>query len=138
MIEKVTNRKNLLKAYHQVLSNKGAAGVDGMGVKALSAHLKENGQQIGDSLRAGTYLSQPILGIEIPKANGKKRLLGIPSVTERWLQQAVHQVITPLFEPDFKEHTSASGCGYELEQLGWCIGLMLGTVCYLYFILLDW
>jgi retron-type reverse transcriptase len=101
MIEKVINRKNMLKAYHQVLSNKGAAGVDGRGVKALSAHLKENGQQIVESVRAGSYLPQPILGVEIPKANGKKRLLGIPTVSERWLQQAVHQVIAPLFEQEF-------------------------------------
>jgi RNA-directed DNA polymerase len=105
MIEKVTSRKNLLKAYQQVQSNKGAAGVDGMGVKQLSVHLKENGQQIVDSVCAGTYLPQPILGVEIPKANGKKRLLGIPTVIERWLQQAVHQVIAPLFELEFKEHS---------------------------------
>jgi group II intron reverse transcriptase/maturase len=105
MIEKVINRKNMLKAYHQVLSNKGAAGVDGRGVKALSAHLKENGQQIVESVRAGSYLPQPILGVEIPKANGKKRLLGIPTVSERWLQQAVHQVIAPLFEQEFTAHS---------------------------------
>ena len=105
MIEKVVNRKNLLKAYHQVLSNKGAAGVDGMGVKELSAYLKENGQQLVESVCAGSYLPQPTLGVAIPKANGKKRLLGIPTVTERWLQQAVHQVIAPLFELDFKEHS---------------------------------
>jgi RNA-directed DNA polymerase len=105
MIEKVTSRKNLLKAYQGVLSNKGAAGVDGMGVKELSVHLKENGGQIVDSVRAGSYLPQAILGVEIPKANGKKRLLGIPTVCERWLQQAVHQVISPLFELEFKEHS---------------------------------
>lgn len=105
MIEKVVNRKNLLKAYHQVLSNKGAAGVDGMSVKALSAHLKENGQQIVDSVCAATYLPQAILGVAIPKANGKKRLLGIPTVCERWLQQAVHQVVAPLFELDFTAHS---------------------------------
>ena len=98
MIEKVTSRKNLLKAYQAVLSNKGAAGVDGMGVKALAAHLKENGQQLVESVCAGSYLPQPILGVAIPKANGNKRLLGIPTVCERWLQQAVHQVIAPLFE----------------------------------------
>ncbi len=102
MIEKVVNRKNLLKAYQTVLSNKGAAGVDGMGVKELSVHLKENGEQIVDT---GSYLPQPILGVAIPKANGKKRLLGMPTVCERWLQQAVHQVIAPLFEPEFKEHS---------------------------------
>jgi retron-type reverse transcriptase len=86
MIEKVTSRKNLLKSYHQVLSNKGAAGVDGMGVKQLSVHLQEKGEQIVDSVYTGTYLPQAILGVEIPKVNGKKRLLGIPTVCERWLQ----------------------------------------------------
>lgn len=105
MIEKVISRKNLLKAYQAVLSNKGAAGVDGMGVKELSVHLKENGQQIVESVCRGSYLPQPILGVEIPKANGKKRLLGIPTVCERWLQQAVHQVIAPPFEQEFKEHS---------------------------------
>ena len=112
MIEKVTSRKNLLKAYHQVLSNKGAVGVDGMGVKALSAHLKENGGQIVDCVCAGTYLPQAILGVEIPKANGKKRLLGISTVCERWLQQAVHQGIAPLFEQEFKEQSY----GFRLDR----------------------
>jgi retron-type reverse transcriptase len=65
MIEKVINRKNLLIAYQAVLSNKGAAGVDGMSVKALWAYLKENRQQIVDSVCAGNYLPQPILGVEI-------------------------------------------------------------------------
>ena len=105
MIEKVIKRKNLLKAYGQVVSNQGSAGVDGMSVKLLSAHLKLNRVKITTAVCAGKYVPQHILGVEIPKSNGKKRLLGIPTVTDRLLQQAVSQVIEPLFELGFKEHS---------------------------------
>jgi group II intron reverse transcriptase/maturase len=105
MIEKVIDRKNMLKAYRQVLSNEGSAGVDGMSVKGLSKHLRENRERIVTAMLNGTYLPQFILGVEIPKSNGKKRLLGIPTVTDRLLQQAVNQVIGPKFEVEFKEHS---------------------------------
>lgn len=105
MIEKVVNRKNMLRAYKQVVSNKGSAGVDGMSVKELSVHLKENRDKIVTAVCNGKYLPQAILGVEIPKDNGKKRLLGIPTVTDRLLQQAVNQVIAPKFELEFKEHS---------------------------------
>ena len=105
MIEKVIDRKNMLKAYRQVLSNEGSAGVDGMPVKGLSRHLRENRDRIVTAMLNGTYLPQFILGVEIPKSNGKKRLLGIPTVTDRLLQQAVSQVIGPKFEVEFKEHS---------------------------------
>lgn len=102
MIEKVVNRGNLVKAYYHVLSNKGSAGVDGMGVNELMQHLKINRDSIVQSIRKGSYLPQAILGVSIPKSNGKTRLLGIPTVTDRLLQQAVHQVMMPLFEVEFK------------------------------------
>jgi len=105
MIEKVINRKNMLRAYHQVLANKGSAGVDGMTVKELSAHLDKNRKKIAFEVCKGTYLPQAILGIAIPKNNGRTRLLGIPTVTDRLLQQAVSQVITIKFEQEFKEHS---------------------------------
>jgi RNA-directed DNA polymerase len=105
MIEKVINRKNMLRAYRQVLSNKGSAGVDGMSVKELSAHLDKNREQITLEVCNGKYLPQPILGVEIPKSNGKTRLLGIPTVTDRLFQQAVSQVITIKFEQEFKENS---------------------------------
>ena len=95
----------MLKAYHQVVSNKGSAGVDGMGVNGLLHHLKINRDVIVQAVSEGNYLPQPILGVEIPKSNGKTRLLGIPTVTDRLLQQAVHQVIMPLFEVEFKAHS---------------------------------
>lgn len=105
MIEKVINRKNMLRAYRQVLINKGSAGVDGMSVKELSQHLDKNREQIALAVCNGKYLPSPILGVEIPKSNGKTRLLGIPTVTDRLLQQAVAQVITIKFEQEFKEHS---------------------------------
>jgi len=93
------------KAYNQVLSNKGSAGVDGMSVLKLSSHIRQNWKAIGTAVCNGSYVPQNILGVEIPKSNGKTRLLGIPTVTDRLLQQALHQVIMPLFEVDFKEHS---------------------------------
>jgi RNA-directed DNA polymerase len=105
MIEKVITVKNMRLACRQVVQNKGSAGVDGMTVKELPAYLKENRDAIAAALCNGRYLPQPILGVEIPKSNGKKRLLGIPTVTDRWLQQAVSQAIMPLFEFEFKEHS---------------------------------
>jgi RNA-directed DNA polymerase len=116
MIEKVLQRGNLLKAYRQVLTNKGSAGVDGMPVGKLSAHLQVNRDRIVTAIVNGSYLPQAILGVEIPKSNGKKRLLGIPTVTDRLLQQAVNQAIAPLFELDFKAHSYGFRPGRNAQQ----------------------
>jgi RNA-directed DNA polymerase len=105
MIEKVTSRKNMLKAYQQVVSNHGSAGVDGMPVTELLNYLNKNRKAIVTSVWNGHYFPQPILGVEIPKSNGKKRLLGVPTVVDRWLQQAVSQVISPAFELEFSENS---------------------------------
>jgi group II intron reverse transcriptase/maturase len=105
MIEQVINRRNMHLAYKQVLANKGSAGVDGIQVRELKQHLSAEREAIVISIFKASYLPQPILGVNIPKGNGKTRLLGIPTVTERWLQQAVAQTITPLFEFEFKEHS---------------------------------
>jgi len=80
MIEKVIHPRNLNRAWRQVVSNKGSAGVDGVPVSELSAHLKADKAWLLESLQSGTYLPKAILGVEIPKANGKKRLLGIPKL----------------------------------------------------------
>lgn len=105
MIEKVISRKNLYQAYRQVLSNQGSAGVDGMTVGELLNHLNNNRNAIATAICTGRYLPQAILGVSISKSNGKTRLLGIPTVTDRLLQQAVSQVISPKFETDFTEHS---------------------------------
>ena len=103
MIEQVLNRRNVMRAYRQVVQNKGSAGVDGMSVKELYKYLFENRERIESELRQGTYLPQAILGVEIPKSNGKTRLLGIPTVADRLLQQAVGQVIAVSFEMEFED-----------------------------------
>ena len=105
MIEKVVSRKNMLYAYRQVVSNQGSAGVDGMSVKELSHHLNINRDRIVTSVCNGRYLPQAILGVAIPKHNGRTPMLGIPTVTDRLLQQAVNQVIEPKFEKEFTEHS---------------------------------
>jgi len=92
-----------MRAYRQVVSNKGSAGVDGMTVKELYKYLTKNRESIETELRQGKYLPQAILGVEIPKSNGKTRLLGIPTVADRLLQQAVAQVIAIKFEMEFED-----------------------------------
>jgi len=105
MIEEVLNRRNMMRAYRQVVSNKGAAGVDGMDVKELYGHLEKNRVRLEANIRQGEYLPQAILGAKIPKSNGKKRLLGIPTVTDRLLQQAVGQVLAVKFETEFADQS---------------------------------
>src|SRR5690554_2380290 len=103
MIETVLNRKNLYKAYRQVVRNKGSAGVDGMKVTELFSYLESNRDRIATSILNHTYVPEPIRGVEIPKSNGKTRLLGVPTAVERWLQQAVSQVLMTKYELTFEE-----------------------------------
>jgi RNA-directed DNA polymerase len=105
MIENILSGKNIRSACKQVMSNQGSAGADGMSVKALPFYLKEKLKNISAAIRDGSYVPQSILGVEIPKGNGKTRLLGIPTVVDRLLQQAVSQVISSKFELEFKEHS---------------------------------
>jgi RNA-directed DNA polymerase len=105
MIEQVLNRRNVMRAYRQVVSNKGSAGVDGMPLRELYKYLTNNRECIESELRQGKYLPQAILGVEIPKSNGKTRLLGIPTVVDRLLQQAVGQVIAIKFEMEFEDYS---------------------------------
>jgi RNA-directed DNA polymerase len=94
-----------MRAYNQVRSNNGSAGVDGISVKELYAHLIKNREQIELDIRIGKYLPQPIRGKEIRKSNGKMRLLGIPTVIERVLQQAVGQILAIKFEMEFEDYS---------------------------------
>ena len=104
LLAAVVERKNMWLALKQVERNSGAAGVDNMTVAQLRSYLREHWPRIKEALLAGSYQPQPVLKVEIPKPGGKgMRMLGIPTVVDRLLQQALHQVLSPLFEPHFSE-----------------------------------
>ncbi|MDF1547673.1 MAG: group II intron reverse transcriptase/maturase [Bacteroidales bacterium] len=104
-IDKVLNAGNLTQACYEVVRNKGAAGVDKMSVKELKGHLDNNREGLMERIRQGDYIPQPIRGKEISKGNGKMRLLGIPTVIDRMLQQAVSRVIMPQHEYMFSRYS---------------------------------
>jgi len=105
MIEQVIQQRNLNRAYQKVCANKGAGGVDGMEISQLNAHLQTHGRTLVEHIRNGSYQPSPIKGVEIPKSNGKKRMLGVPTLTDRVTQQALHQVLEPVYEPEFQRHS---------------------------------
>ena len=105
MIAKILQPKNLYKAYRRVVSNKGSAGVDGMGVKDLRMFIELHRDVVRADILNLAYLPQAIKGVEIPKSNGKKRLLGVPTVVDRWLQQAVSQQLMTKFELEFSKYS---------------------------------
>ncbi|MCA1042625.1 group II intron reverse transcriptase/maturase [Bacillus infantis] len=101
LIDRIVDTENLDLAFKKVKRNKGAAGVDEKDIEATRLYLRENGQEIIQLIREGKYKPQPVRRVEIPKANGGKRQLGIPTVTDRVIQQAVVQRLTPIFERQF-------------------------------------
>jgi RNA-directed DNA polymerase len=103
--EQIFERKNLFTALKRVKENKGAPGIDGMTVEELPEYLKAHWLDIRAQLDAGDYQPQPVRRQVIPKPDGGERLLGIPTVLDRLIQQAMLQVLTPLFEPRFSEHS---------------------------------
>jgi RNA-directed DNA polymerase len=103
LMSAVVDRPNMLKALARVRRNKGAAGVDGMEVAELGDYLKGHWAGHKQELLDGTYKPQPVRKVEIPKPGGGKRQLGIPTVLDRLIQQALHQVLSPVFEPGFSE-----------------------------------
>lgn len=105
MLEEVLHPSNLMHACGQVIRNKGSAGVDGMAVSDLSAYFRSNREAIITSLREDSYQPSPILGVEIPKGNGKTRLLGVPTVLDRMLQQSVGQILCNHYDMDFEDYS---------------------------------
>lgn len=103
LMEAVVEGSNMRKAYARVMRNRGAAGVDNMSVAELGPHLRAHWSGIKKDLLAGCYEPQPVLGVEIPKPVGGMRQLGIPTVLDRLVQQALHQVLCPVFDPGFSE-----------------------------------
>jgi RNA-directed DNA polymerase len=104
LMEEVLRRENLMAAHRRVVQNGGAPGVDGMTVEELMPHCQEHWTRIREELLSGTYAPQPVLRVEIDKLGGKgKRMLGIPTVLDRMIQQALLQVLQPIFDPTFSD-----------------------------------
>ena len=105
LMEQILSEENLQRAYRQVVKNKGAEGVDGMEYTELKTHLEQNGELIKEQLRMRKYKPQPVRRVEIPKPDGGVRNLGVPTVTDRFIQQAIAQVLTPIYEEQFHDHS---------------------------------
>lgn len=103
--ERIFSRNNLFAAWARVQANGGAAGVDGKTVEELPAHLKAHWESIRAKLETGTYQPSPVRRVEIPKPSGGVRLIGIPTVQDRLIQQAMHQVLSQEYEPRFSDHS---------------------------------
>jgi len=105
LLEQILAPENLNRAFKQVKRNKGAGGIDGMQVDELLPYLRENGKELTQAILGGKYRPKPVRRVEIPKENGKTRKLGIPTVVDRIIQQAICQVLTPIFEKQFSENS---------------------------------
>ena len=116
LMEAVVERSNMQRAYQRVVRNKGAAGVDGLGMSELGELLRQHWPTIKAKLLVGSYCPQPVRQVSIPKPNGGERKLGIPTVLDRLIQQAVHQVLSPIFEPTFSEHSYGFRPGRNAHQ----------------------
>ena len=115
LFEQMLQPKNFQMAWKQVRANKGAAGVDGMSIDDFPAWVKSGEwKKVKEQLRSGTYRPQPVRRVEIDKPDGGKRQLGIPTVIDRIIQQAIAQVLTPIFDPTF----SNNSFGFRPERNG--------------------
>lgn len=105
LMEQILSRENLLSALKRVERNKGSHGVDGMPVQNLRAHVVEHWETMKMELLSGAYQPQPVRRVEIPKPDGGVRLLGIPTVMDRFIQQAIAQVLSSIYDPTFSDHS---------------------------------
>lgn len=116
LMEEIVSGENMRRALKRVRSNKGSAGVDGMTVEALVPHLVEHWPRYREQLLAGTYRPQPVKQVLIPKPDGGQRMLGVPTVMDRLIQQAVLQVLQPQWDPTFSEHSYGFRPGRSAHQ----------------------
>src|SRR5215207_313512 len=116
LMEEVCERKNCEQALARVKSNKGSAGIDGMTVEELPAYLTKHWPIIREQLLSGTYKPPPVKRVEIPKPDGGIRQLGIPTVLDRFIQQAVMQVLQRRWDPTFSEHSYRFRPGRSAHQ----------------------
>lgn len=135
LIEQVTDRLNMEKAYRKVVSNKGSAGVDNITVDELKAYLWKNWDRVKSELLKGTYKPKAVRMVKIPKPSGGIRMLGIPTVMDRLIQQALHQTLSPIFDTGFSQssfgfRTGRSAHGavlqakkYQMEGRRWVVDM---------------
>jgi RNA-directed DNA polymerase len=116
LMEEVCERENLKKALQRVKANQGSPGIDGMTVEELPEYLKKHWPTIRDQLLSGTYKPQPVKRVEIPKPGGGARKLGIPTVVDRFIQQAIMQVLQSRWDPTFSEHSYGFRPGRSAHQ----------------------
>jgi len=116
LLERILEPANLNLAYKKVRANKGSSGVDGMTVDDLLEFLKQNGQKLRQQVLEGTYKPRPVRRVEIPKPDGGSRMLGIPTVLDRVVQQAIAQILSPLFESKFSKHSYGFRPGRSAKQ----------------------
>ena len=116
LIEMMLERGNMLKALKAVERNGGAAGVDGMEVTQLRGYLREHWSTMREQILSGEYQPRPVRRVDIPKPGGGTRMLGIPTVLDRLIQQAIHQTLTPLWEPEFSAHSYGFRPGRSAQQ----------------------
>lgn len=115
-MEHVLERANMERAYRRVVRNGGAPGIDGMGTEELLPYLQDEWEPIKSQLLAGTYRPQPVRQVKIPKPGGGTRTLGIPTVLDRMIQQALHQALTPIFDPSFSDRSYGFRPGRSAHQ----------------------
>ena len=135
LMEGVVGRDNMEKALKRVMANRGSPGADGMRVSELPGHLEKNWDEIKEQLLSGTYQPSPVRRVEIPKPNGGKRPLGIPTAIDRLIQQAIAQVLNPIFETGFSQgsygfrpkrsahQATARAQTYIEEGYGWVVDM---------------
>ena len=123
LLERILSKENALKAWKRVKANKGAPGVDNMSIEEFPEFAKNQWNNIRESIFAGTYQPLPVKRVEIPKATGGTRPLGIPTVLDRLIQQAIYQVLMPIFDPGFSDYSygfrpgkSAHDAVYQIRE----------------------
>ena len=116
LLEEILSQDNMILAYKKVKANRGTSGIDGIGVDEIDEYLRENWETIRDKIHRRKYKPQPVRRVEIPKPNGGVRNLGIPTVVDRIIEQAIVQKLTPIVEPYFSEHSYGFRPGRRAQQ----------------------
>ena len=116
LLEKILTKDNLNKAYKKVYQNKGASGVDGISVYEIKEYIQNNSDEILNQIRNRKYKPQPVKRVQILKDNGKKKNLGIPTVMDRIIQQAIVQVLSPIYEKQFSDNSYGFRPNRSAEQ----------------------